>query len=90
MKLIPIVCRIVLGCLAGSLIAAVMTYLDWRMNPADLFRSEEVTHWGIVAETFLSWALPFSILLSITVFAFHFIIPKILEQMRDRAARRLD
>lgn len=39
-------------------VAAVMTWLDWRLNPAGIFRSADGTHWRFVAETFASWFVP--------------------------------
>jgi phosphate/sulfate permease len=42
----------------GVAVAAVMTWLDWRLNPAGIFRDAGGTHWSFVAETFASWFIP--------------------------------
>ena len=44
--------------LAALLLAAVMTGLDWRLNPGGVFHSAGVTHWRAVGETLASWFLP--------------------------------
>lgn len=39
-------------------IAAAMTWVDWRLNPAGLFHSVNGTNWPVVWETWLSWFVP--------------------------------
>jgi hypothetical protein len=65
------------GFIAAAIISSVMTYLDWRQNPAGLFRDTHKTDWTglfrdthetdwtIVAETALSWFAPALIVLAI-------------------------
>jgi len=52
----------VAGFLAGFGIALVLTLIvtlwDWLENPSQIFHGAEGTHWGVVAETALSWFLP--------------------------------
>lgn len=51
--------KVLAGGIAGSaLLAAVMTALDWRKNPAGIFHGPDGTHWAIVGETFFSWFWP--------------------------------
>ena len=51
----------VVGLLTGLVVSATMTFMDWRLNPAGLFRSERGTDWAIVSETALSWFMPVSL-----------------------------
>jgi len=48
----------VVGLLAGSIVSAAMTFVDWLLNPAGLFHTELGTDWGVVTETALSWLGP--------------------------------
>jgi len=48
----------VVGLLVGLVVSAVMTFVDWRHNPASIFHNESGTDWTIVAETALSWLGP--------------------------------
>ena len=51
--------RVVIGSvLLGGAVAGFMTWQDWRLNPGELFRGSEGTHWKIVAETVWSWFWP--------------------------------
>ena len=43
---------------AGVLVASVMSYRDWRLNPGDVFRGPDGTDWGVVWDTFASWMWP--------------------------------
>lgn len=47
-----------LGLLASAVLAMVMTFADWRLNPGGIFRNEHGTDWRIVGETLLSWFIP--------------------------------
>ena len=49
---------LVLGIVASAVLAMVMTYADWRLNPGDIFRSDTGTNWVIVRETLISWFVP--------------------------------
>jgi len=48
----------VVGLLAGFIVSAAMTFVDWLLNPADLFHNELGTDWSVVTETALSWLGP--------------------------------
>ena len=48
----------IFGLLAGLVVSAAMTFVDWRLNPASLFHNESGTDWTVVAETVLSWLGP--------------------------------
>ena len=52
----------VAGLLAGFGFALVLTLIvtlwDWLENPSQIFHGAGGTHWGVVAETALSWFLP--------------------------------
>ena len=43
---------------AGTLVAVVMTFLDWQLNPGGIFHDELGTRWTVVAETAASWFFP--------------------------------
>ena len=42
----------------GLVVSAVMTFMDWRINPSGIFHDEQGTDWTVVAETALSWLGP--------------------------------
>jgi hypothetical protein len=46
------------GILAGLLVSAVMTFLDWRLNPGGVFHGAAGTDWLIVRDTAWSWFWP--------------------------------
>ncbi len=46
------------GVVLGLIVAAIMTTLDWRLNPGGIFYNAQGTKWGIVGETAFSWFLP--------------------------------
>lgn len=48
--------------LVGVLTACVMTFLDWRLNPAGVFHRGGQTNWDPVLDTAFSWFLPVSLL----------------------------
>ncbi len=59
-----------LGLLASAVLAMVMTFADWRLNPGGIFRNEQGTDWGIVGDTLLSWfipTIPAAVILSVAV-----------------------
>ena len=43
---------------AGLIVAATMTFLDWRLNPGSIFHDGTGTHWNMVWDTAISWFLP--------------------------------
>lgn len=47
-----------IGTVAGLLVAAIMTSIDWRKNPSGIFHGPQGTDWTIVRETAISWFLP--------------------------------
>lgn len=47
-----------MGGLVAFLVAAVMTFIDWRLNPGGIFRGPAGTDWQIVWDTWISWFLP--------------------------------
>ncbi len=52
------------GLVAGLLVAGVMTFLDWRVNPGGLFHDSSGTDWLIVRETAWSWFWPVALLVA--------------------------
>ncbi len=48
----------IVGVLTALVVSAVMTFMDWRLNPAGIFHDEAGTDWAIVTETALSWLWP--------------------------------
>ena len=59
-----------LGVVASLVLAAVMTYADWRLNPAGIFHGDRGTNWAFVWETFVSWfvpTIPAAVILAIAV-----------------------
>jgi len=53
-----------IGADGAALLAAVMTYRDWRLNPGGIFHDAQGTHWRIVGETALTWFAPAWVVLS--------------------------
>lgn len=39
-------------------VACVMTWLDWKANPSELFHDANGTHWDVVIQTLRSWQFP--------------------------------
>ena len=53
------------GALVGVVVAAVMTFLDWRLNPGGIFHDTQGTDWGIVLETAVSWFGPVFVVVTV-------------------------
>ena len=49
---------LLLGVAIAFLVAAAMTYADWRFNPAGIFRGPDGTNWDFVWDTWISWFGP--------------------------------
>jgi NADH:ubiquinone oxidoreductase subunit 6 (subunit J) len=49
---------VAIAALAALLLAVVVTWLDWRLNPGGVFHDAGVTNWKAVGETVASWFLP--------------------------------
>ena len=49
---------VTVGVVFGLIVASVMTFLDWRLNPGGIFHDAQGTDWGIVSETAVSWFTP--------------------------------
>jgi hypothetical protein len=60
---------VVVGWLAGLLVAIPMTIADWRLNPAGIFHDEGGTDWVVVAETAFSWFWPVALIALIATVA---------------------
>ena len=59
-----------LGLAASAVLAIVMTYADWRLNPGGIFWNKQGTNWAIVWETLVSWfvpTIPAAVILSVAV-----------------------
>lgn len=48
----------IVGLLAGLVVSAAMTFVDWRLNPGRTFHNQSGTDWTTVTETALSWLGP--------------------------------
>lgn len=46
------------GLITGMVVAGIMTYQNWQLNPSGIFHNAEGTNWAVVWETALSWLLP--------------------------------
>ena len=57
---------VVIGVVVGFMVAAVMTFLDWRLNPGGIFHNARGTDWTVVVETAVSWFAPVSVLVSVS------------------------
>ena len=66
------------GVVLGLIVAAIMTTLDWRLNPGGIFHNAQGTDWGIVKETAFSWFLPVTLAASVVavILLFLFSRPK--------------
>jgi hypothetical protein len=49
---------VAVGVAFGLIVASVMTFLDWRLNPGGIFHDAQGTDWGIVSETAVRWFTP--------------------------------
>ncbi len=52
----------IVGTLTGIVVSAIMTFLDWRLNPGGIFHNDAGTNWTIVAETAFSWLWPVALI----------------------------
>ncbi len=56
---------IAIALLVAVFVAGVMTFMDWRLNPAGIFRTDAGTDWTRVAETAASWFFPTAVIAGI-------------------------
>ncbi len=49
---------LLLGVTVGFIVASVMSFLDWRLNPSGIFHSDLGTNWRFVWDTWISWFMP--------------------------------
>ena len=61
----------IVGLLAGLVVSAVMTFADWRLNPAGIFHNEQGTDWATVMETALSWFWPAALIALVVSVTLH-------------------
>jgi hypothetical protein len=47
-----------IGIGTGLLISSVMTFIDWYINPGELFHKAGAANWAIILETASSWFFP--------------------------------
>jgi protein-S-isoprenylcysteine O-methyltransferase Ste14 len=73
---------IVIGAVVGILVASVMSFLDWRLNPDGIFHGEGGTSWAVVWETWVSWFVPVALL------AAAILLPVLLWRSRRRRGQR--
>ena len=57
----PWISGILSSALVGVLVASVMSFLDWRLNPSGIFHGDHGTSWGVVWETWVSWFIPVAV-----------------------------
>jgi len=69
---------VAIGVFVGLVVAFIMTFLDWRLNPGGIFHNAQGTNWTVVADTAISWFAPMSIIVSATalLLIFLFVILK--------------
>ena len=59
-----------MGLVASAVLAMVMTFADWRLNPGGIFHGDQGTNWTIVWDTLVSWfvpTVPVAVILAIAV-----------------------
>ena len=49
------------GVVLGAVVGAVMSIVDWRLNPGGIFHDSQGTHWNVLLETALSWFFPVAV-----------------------------
>lgn len=76
---------LVAGIAAGVAVAAIMTFLDWRLNPGGVFHDEAGTHWRAVWQTLISWFLP--VALVVTAFAWLVLMGRGVDEQPGRKNR---
>ena len=54
----PWILGTLIGTAVGLVVASLMSYSDWRLNPSGIFRDGSGTHWPVVLETAASWFVP--------------------------------
>lgn len=56
---------VLIGTSVGLIVALVMSYADWRLNPDGIFHDDMATNWDIVFETAISWFVPVALIVTI-------------------------
>ncbi len=49
---------VLLGATVGFIVASVISFLDWQLNPGGIFHSDLGTNWRFVWDTWISWFIP--------------------------------
>ena len=67
---------VTVGVVFGLIVASVMTFLDWHLNPGDIFHDAQGTDWVIVWETAVSWFTPIAVAMNIVAAVVLFLISR--------------
>ena len=67
---------VAVGVVFGLIVASVMTFLDWRLNPGGIFHDAQSTDWGIVWETAMSWFTPIAAVTGAVAAVIRFLISR--------------
>ncbi len=49
---------VLLGTTVGFIVASVISFLDWQLNPSGIFHSDLGANWQFVWDTWISWFIP--------------------------------
>ncbi len=49
---------LMISLVSALLLSVLATWMDWRVNPNEIFYSGSVIHWSVVWETLSSWLWP--------------------------------
>ncbi len=73
----------VVGAVFGLVVASVMTFLDWRLNPGGVFHSDLSTEWTVVTETAVSWFFPVAAASSVLAALVLFLFSRVKRERRE-------
>ena len=68
---------VMIGIVTGLIVAFVMTFLDWRLNPGSVFYNTHGTDWTVVVETAFSWFAPTSVVVSGSALLVFFVLVRL-------------
>jgi len=74
---------IIIGISVSLPIASFVTYLDWRQNPAEIFRGATGTHWSAVFETAASWFFPLAAISTVLVSLWFFLVLRLTDDLEE-------
>ena len=67
----------IVGLVAGLVVSVSITFVDWRLNPSEIFHNEHGTDWAVVFETAASWFWPVFLAAFLFAVAVHYWVSRV-------------